>query len=52
MKEDLQPPPHGLWQWTEFYWLVATDRRFRATRDKRKAYFERCMVRGFKIWFC
>ena len=44
-------PPHGLLQWVEFFWLSITDPRFRATRYKRKLYFERCMTRGFKLWF-
>jgi hypothetical protein len=45
-------PPRGLWQWLEFSWLSIADARFRASQDKRKLYFERCMTRGFKLWFC
>jgi hypothetical protein len=44
-------PPHGLLQWVEFCWLSVANPRFRATRQKRKLYFERCMTRSFKLWF-
>jgi hypothetical protein len=46
-----QSPPRGPFQWIEFCWLCAVDPRFRATRNKRKAYFEHRMVKGFGIWF-
>ncbi len=39
-------------QWVEFGWLCLTDRRFRSTRHKRKAYFEHQMVKGYRVWFC
>ena len=32
--------PRGLKQWLEFYWLIATNPVFRASPDKRKAYYE------------
>ena len=44
-------PPLGVLQWLEFSWLSIADPRFRATRFKRKLYFEHCMTRGFRLWF-
>ena len=37
-------------QWVEYGWLCLTDHRFRATRYKRKAYFEHLMVKSFTAY--
>lgn len=37
-------------QWVEFLWLCVVDARFRATRHKRKAYFEHRMLKRYERW--
>lgn len=44
-------PPHTLMQWFEFCWLYVTNTAFRKAPNKRKAYFEHCLVKGFHLWF-
>ena len=49
---DKQPePPETMLQWVEFACLCLLDRRFRATSNKRKLYFEHCMVKSYRIHF-
>lgn len=37
-------------QWLEFTWLCLTNTTFRATRNKRKAYFDYRMVKRYQRW--
>ena len=46
---DKKPnPPETLFQWIEFLWLCVFSRQFRATRRKRKLYYDRCMIKSFR----
>jgi hypothetical protein len=44
--------PARLGEYVEFSWLYVSYPRFRAAPDKRKAYFEHCMVKSFRMWLC
>jgi hypothetical protein len=52
VQKEVVPPPHNLLQWAEFCWLLATSRTFRSSPNRRKAYFEHCMIKGYRLWFC
>jgi hypothetical protein len=45
-------PPTGLVDWVEFCWLLLTNPTFRASHDKRKAYFEHRLAVQYNTPFC
>ncbi len=51
-QKEVVPPPHNLLQWAEFCWLLATSSSFRSSPNRRKAYFEHCMIKGYRFWYC
>jgi len=38
-------PPHNLRQWLEFLWLWFSNPTFRASPNKRRAYYEHCVAK-------
>jgi len=41
-------PPTTLVEWLEFCWLLIVHPAFRASRDKRRAYFEYRLARIYR----
>lgn len=45
-------PPTSLSNWAGFLWLLLTNAAFRASQNKRKAYFEHRLATQYNTPFC
>lgn len=51
MKRMIKKPPHRLAEWIEYYWLLLSNHAFRSAPDKRKAFFEHRLAKGYNTPF-